>query len=257
MKPAYIPIILFLATLALIPGCDQPAELGRETDERAFRRGQRLLREGLPEEALTAFLSVISARPDAAESHLEAGLIYLNQMNDPLASIYHFRYYLLLKPDSGQAEQVRQLVQQAKKEYLRDLPGNPFGNSVEKQELLDRIELYQTENENLKRTLIEREKQIEAARQQIQSMENRLAEWENRPAQETGSAEVAPIVIENREPSEPETPDQYTVQSGDTLSRISQKVYGTSGRWMDIFQANRDQLPSPNALKPGQELVIP
>ncbi len=49
----------------------------------------------------------------------------------------------------------------------------------------------------------------------------------------------------------------YVVQPGDTLGRISIKFYGTSSRYMDIYNANRDQLASPNSVIVGQELVIP
>lgn len=49
----------------------------------------------------------------------------------------------------------------------------------------------------------------------------------------------------------------YVVQPGDTLGGISRKVYGTSGRYMDIYNANRDQLSSPNNVTVGQTLVIP
>ena len=49
----------------------------------------------------------------------------------------------------------------------------------------------------------------------------------------------------------------YTVQRGDTLGRISIKFYGTSSRYMDIYEANRDKLSSPSSLEVGQELVIP
>ena len=49
----------------------------------------------------------------------------------------------------------------------------------------------------------------------------------------------------------------YTVQSGDTLSKISQHFYGTSGQYMKIFEANRDRLKDPNLIEAGQQLVIP
>ncbi len=49
----------------------------------------------------------------------------------------------------------------------------------------------------------------------------------------------------------------YVVQPGDTLGGISRKVYGTSGRYMDIYNANRDQLSSPNNVTVGQTLIIP
>jgi nucleoid-associated protein YgaU len=47
------------------------------------------------------------------------------------------------------------------------------------------------------------------------------------------------------------------VKRGDTLSGISKNVYGRSADWQKIFEANRDQLPSTDRLKPGMVLVIP
>ena len=46
----------------------------------------------------------------------------------------------------------------------------------------------------------------------------------------------------------------YTVQSGDTLSRIGER-YGVS--WQKIFEANSDKLDNPDRIFPGQELTIP
>ncbi len=49
----------------------------------------------------------------------------------------------------------------------------------------------------------------------------------------------------------------YTVQSGDSLSKISKQFYGNANEYMKIFEANRDRLSNPNEIKPGQQLVIP
>jgi nucleoid-associated protein YgaU len=49
----------------------------------------------------------------------------------------------------------------------------------------------------------------------------------------------------------------YTVQSGDTLSAISKKFLGNASDYMEIFNANRDQLSDPDKIKPGQVLKIP
>jgi nucleoid-associated protein YgaU len=55
--------------------------------------------------------------------------------------------------------------------------------------------------------------------------------------------------------SAPEATQQtYTVQSGDSLSRIGSK-YGVS--WQKIYEANRDKLDDPDKIFPGQELTIP
>jgi len=49
----------------------------------------------------------------------------------------------------------------------------------------------------------------------------------------------------------------YTVKAGDTLSKIAKEALGNSNAYMEIFNANRDQLDDPNAIKPGQVLKIP
>jgi nucleoid-associated protein YgaU len=49
----------------------------------------------------------------------------------------------------------------------------------------------------------------------------------------------------------------YTVQSGDTLSAIAKRFLGNANDYMEIFEANRDQLSDPDKIKPGQVLKIP
>ena len=49
----------------------------------------------------------------------------------------------------------------------------------------------------------------------------------------------------------------YTVKSGDTLSEIAKRELGSPGKYMEIFNANKDQLSDPDKIKPGQVLKIP
>ncbi len=49
----------------------------------------------------------------------------------------------------------------------------------------------------------------------------------------------------------------YTVKPGDTLSKIAKDHLGNANAYMDIFNANRDQLSDPDKIKPGQVLKLP
>jgi nucleoid-associated protein YgaU len=49
----------------------------------------------------------------------------------------------------------------------------------------------------------------------------------------------------------------YTVKPGDTLSKIAREQLGDANAYMEIFNANRDQLADPDKIKPGQTLKIP
>jgi nucleoid-associated protein YgaU len=52
-------------------------------------------------------------------------------------------------------------------------------------------------------------------------------------------------------------PKTYTVKAGDTLSKIAKEFLGDANAYMDIFNANKDQLSDPDKIKPGQVLKIP
>ncbi|MBK8907144.1 MAG: peptidoglycan-binding protein LysM [Rhodospirillales bacterium] len=49
----------------------------------------------------------------------------------------------------------------------------------------------------------------------------------------------------------------YTVQSGDTLSKIAKQHYGDANKYMGIFEANKPMLSHPDKIYPGQVLRIP
>ena len=49
----------------------------------------------------------------------------------------------------------------------------------------------------------------------------------------------------------------YTVQPGDSLSKISKQFYGDSNMYMKIFDANKDKLADPDKIKAGMDLLIP
>ena len=51
---------------------------------------------------------------------------------------------------------------------------------------------------------------------------------------------------------------KYTVQEGDTLSSIAEKVYGDSNQWHEIYIANTQVIGNdPNILSPETVLYIP
>jgi nucleoid-associated protein YgaU len=49
----------------------------------------------------------------------------------------------------------------------------------------------------------------------------------------------------------------YTVESGDTLSKISLQQYGDAMKYPMIFEANKPMLTDPDLIYPGQVLRIP
>ena len=56
--------------------------------------------------------------------------------------------------------------------------------------------------------------------------------------------------------AEPES-QYYTVEKGDTLSKIAKQYYGDANAYMKIFEANKPMLSHPDKIYPGQNLRIP
>ncbi len=254
---AYIFSIVFV--FVVLVGCaPSGVEVVSETDEKQYQLGQDYKNQGRMEEALSAFERVIDARRDAPESHLEAGYIYLRTLKDPINAIYHFNRYLRLQPQSPQAKQVYQLVETAQKEFARQLPAQPYEGELDRIDLMDLVKTLKQENDSLKRELM-------AASARVEQLENVVGQARRplqtqvpaQPVRIQPSAQTPPGTAVAPMPSPSNAPRNYTVQSGDTLSAISKRFYGTPSRWIDIYQANRDRLSSESALRVGQEIRIP
>lgn len=124
-----ITTALALAAVLFAAGCgrgDGPA-LVAEVEDPLYQQGQLLKRQGRNPEALVSFIKVIEKRgqQSAAESHLEAGQIYLYHSKDFIEAIHHFEAYLALQPNSREARHVRELINTAKREFARTLPARP------------------------------------------------------------------------------------------------------------------------------------
>ena len=118
----------FVLSFLLLVGCEDGSRADSRTldvDDPEFRQGQTFHKQGEVRKALECFLKVIDNRKGAAESHLEAGRMYL-ELQDPLPAIYHFNQYIRMKPTSEQSNIVRQMVKTAEKQFMQQLPGRPM-----------------------------------------------------------------------------------------------------------------------------------
>jgi nucleoid-associated protein YgaU len=71
------------------------------------------------------------------------------------------------------------------------------------------------------------------------------------------SPEAPPVGAIDSESAAESAAQTYTVQSGDTLWKISEKIYGNGSSYMKIFEANTGLLEDPDRILPGQKLTIP
>ena len=143
--------ILLIVSVIFCGACSSSdLSLVEETEERQFKLAKDFQSQGRYEDALITYLGLISVLRESPESHLEVGYIYLQTLKDPIRAIYHFDRYLDLKPESERTIQVKQLIETAKLEFLRQLPTKPFQAEVDRMDLLEIIEKLKKENSELK-----------------------------------------------------------------------------------------------------------
>jgi tetratricopeptide (TPR) repeat protein len=255
--------------------------MSSEMDDSYYRDGQQMERQGRWDEALSAYLKVIDRRGDAApESNLDAGLIYLNHIKDPIYAIYHFRKYLELEPNSKQAVYVRGLIDAAKREFARALPGQPLESQTEHMGVEEQVERLQRENDDLRAenaalraggtvppthsstidlgSIPSPQSLAEAPPAADASSPISLAPVDSG---DSGAAAVSDAPAEQPREAAPALATgvrHHAVARGDTLFSLAQRYYGNRSKWRDIYAANRGVLASENSpLKIGMDLKIP
>jgi tetratricopeptide (TPR) repeat protein len=277
--PRYRSFLQFaFGVLILLAGCARNDEspYATEKDDPAYQRGKSLEQQGRDQEALGAFLKIISKRgEDAPESHLEAGLLYQNHVKDPITAIYYYKKYLELSPNSPQASLVRGRIAACMRDFASTLPGQPLGGDAQQPDLSDVVDRLQKENDALKSELAA----LRANRPAPASNPAEASPPVARPEPEPETVADTPRPVITRAPLPVEHPAAaparppatrptitlspvatgriHTVEKGDTLMNISQHYYGTRSKWRDIFAANHNVMKSENDLKIGMQLKIP
>lgn len=219
-------------------------------ENKDFYCGKNYLREGKRKEALQAFLRAVARSPkNSADAHFECGEIYLTYYKDPISAIYHYREFLLQNPNGKQSPLVRQRILTAEKAFLEQIPALKTANHDSRQGLLKTIKLLQDENSRLK-------KKYGLLLAKVQTLKPAPGQSSPPPTPREDTHHYIEAAQKKSE-SQGNFHRRYKVVGGDTLSKISCKVYGSPLRWQEIFDANRHLLKSPARLRIGQELVIP
>lgn len=239
-------ILIFPLLAILISGCAPTEENPDARDEK-----DPLVRDALVQiaaqdfsAALRSLESALDKKPQLARADLEAARIYhVDPDNrDYPCAIYHYRRYLEKRPDTNKTEVIEKWIQQAQLSFAADiLRSSPNNFMVE-------VNRLKRENASLRR-------------QVDQFTSTNMAPNAPEPAQPliATTEPIAPPPAPEPAPKlEPKpAPRSYTVQSGDTLSKISRKMYNDTAKWRIIYEANRSSMKSERDLKIGKSIIIP
>lgn len=244
-------LLFMLASLLGISGCS-PAVTDLDAMEEEDSRMVKALQFKRAQDfdgAIAQYEAILDEKPRTAKAHLQTGLLYDEYKQDYVRAIYHYRRYLELRPEAEKKDLIEDLARHAALSYAASLPDRP---SSAIQEIAD-----------LKQQISGLEKDLGEAQRRIGELSEALRRHRERaegtaPAAGTARAtdrDVAQDVA--AQPVAPGGPEIYKVRSGDTLSKIAQRVYNDGSKWKIIYDANRDTLRNPQDLKLGQPLRIP
>lgn len=243
LPPFRFPFLLF-ACAALLLAC-RPAGVrdldAMEEEDPRMVRALQLRRAQNIDGAIAEYEGILDKDPRMAKAHLQVGLLYDEYRQDYIRAIYHYRRYLELRPEAEKRDLIEDLARHAALSYAASLPDRPSAAIAE-------IAGLKTQITGLERDLQDAQRRIGELSEALRRHRER-AESAGRPTEAARTPAAQPAA-----PSEPET---YTVRSGDTLSRIAQRVYNDGSRWKVIYDANRDVLKNPQDLQVGQTLRIP
>lgn len=176
--------------------------------------------------AVDIYESALDGTAKTAEVHYKLALIYDGKLKSPVDALHHMDRYLELVPTGAHAKDAKAYQKEGETRLLTKLSN---GSPITQQ---DAVRL---KNEN------------QILREQLTALRAQKAAP---PA--TVNAKGEPV----QKPIPPGA-RTYTVQSGDTLAKISKKFYKNAAKARDIQDANFNSLQGTVKIKPGMVLIIP
>ncbi len=235
----YLHLLPCIALLVL-SGCGKNAQSSDAKEERnpLIKQGHAYMEIKDYEKAEAVFKQAIENNPRMARPHLDLATLYQQYKPDYISSIFYYKRYLELRPSSEKAEFIQEQI-----EKVQIALANAILTQSGAVQAIQELKKLQQENAELKQQLAARPKTSGIIIQQ------------KRATQPVQQKSVTQTVPKSATPTQT-THQIYTVVSGDNLTKIAKKFYGT-GDYEAIYQANRDRMKSPSDLRIGQTLVIP
>ncbi len=249
-----LPIVVSLAVAA---GCSSEQRLADEHNP-FYKRGIRLRSQSRYAEAAEAFERCLRLNPKAPQTHLQLALLYDDHLNDAFRAVLHYRAFLAEQPSSRAAEMARQSLARSEVALMEELAGRHPAYAAPQVSFPVAPEPKADPTPDWRPGGVsERERQLA---ERIKQLARELAVYRAMPeSKRVRIALPSPGVVSEASGRPPLAPTggTYTVQPGDTLSKLAKQFYGRSSYWTDLRDYNKDVLNGRESLYPGMRLTIP
>ncbi len=215
--------VLIAATLLTTPACERLFDKGAKE---SIAAADKKAAAGDYRAAVDLYEGALDGTANTVEVQHKLALIYEGKLKSPIDALHHMERYIDLAPNGPHVKDAKAYKKEGETKLLTQLSN---GSPITQQEAV-RIK---NENQILR-------EQLTALRAQ-KAMPAATMNGKGEPVQK-------PI---------PPGARTYTVQSGDTLAKISRKFYKNASRARDIQDANFNALEGTVKIKPGMVLIIP
>ncbi|EDY18966.1 Peptidoglycan-binding LysM [Chthoniobacter flavus Ellin428] len=215
--------VLIAVSLLALPACERLFDKGTKENIAA---ADKKAAAGDYRTAVDLYEGALDGTAKTAEVHYKLALLYDDKLKSPIDALHHMDRYIELAPNGPHVRDAKAYKKEGEARLLTKLSN---GSPITQQ---DAVRL-KNENQILR-------EQLTALRAQ-RAMPAATLNAKGEPMQK-------PI---------PPGARTYTVQSGDTLAKISRKYYKTPARARDIQDANFNALSGTVKIKPGMVLIIP
>jgi len=231
-------VILAAYAAVALSGCDHAFQ---NSAERNYARAEKKLAQQEYTEAVLWYEASVDGTPETAEVHYKLGLIYEDQIKDPVSAIHHLQRYLALAPTGPHAKEALKFLKEDQLKLSASL-GN--GATISQEE----AKRVKNSNLELQKKILQLKDEIEAANKARAAAYKAMGGGKNAGGLKPEQTQK-PLVPGTR---------TYTVEPGDTFASIARKFYkNNSARWKDIQDANFGIVEGTAKIKPGMELMVP
>ena len=279
-KRAMLKVGMLAGLLAVVCGCDRGPSLSeieeRERASRLYTNAMDDLQAGRMDAAIKGFERVVLQEPKSYSAHFQLATLLQDVRKDYIAAIAHYRSYLALRPASDKATVAQDRVKLCETllsaEVLRKAGGSASGKlAADNEKLTADRDALGARVKRLEAELAKAKKEIARLETENASKSRllaKLSEADDVKASKTSAVKEALATLRSERmlgaagQKKPKAnaggrPETYTVQSGDTLFRISMRFYGSPNKWRAILEANRAVISADARLRVGQVIRLP
>ena len=243
---------LCIAIMATFGCKDSGTSDEKERRKPLVKKGDECVQNRQWDEAEKAYLEALKKDPELAVPHLELARIYREYDKNLIYSIYHYDRYLELRPDAPNAEDLKFDRNDVQKQLE-----NEVMQACDIAELPDVKNYVAKVNQEAKAVVQRQTSALQAENTKLKQQLLALQRQQNTTTASSGNAQSSGGRITRTTRSSNSNSKTHTVKKGETLGKIATEYYGSSSQWVKIYNANKDTVPDPNRVRPGQTLIIP